>query len=225
MKINLITSELDYRTVIEFESGPYDAVAPIDYLFIENRIRAAHPDRLAIACALLMGRFMSGDVELPKLCSPEVAQGLESFFSPLNVRVSGTEYKPFAKPVGERTALLTLPAVGRDAPVMADLSCGVASSEAITFGLCSDQVFSSSLGISEVRLACNLRAFATGDPASLDLGVLGLCILYAEDFGISRIVFPAAAFHRMHNFNALRRVVMATNIELATPLCNNRDAV
>ena len=218
MKINLLMSELDYRTVIEIVSGPYDAIAPIDYLFIENRIRDVHPDRLAIACALLMGRFMSGDVELPKLCSPEVAQGLESFFAPLNVKILGADYKPFTKPVGERTALLVLPSAGCDAPIMAEASDGIAgSAPALTFGLCSDQVFSSSLGVSGIRIACNLRAFATNDFASLDLGVLGLCILYAEDFGISRIDLPAGAFRGVHNFDVLRRVVMSTNIELTAP--------
>lgn len=212
MKINLLISDLDYRTILEVESGLYDAVAPINYLFVENRIRTVHPDRLAIASALIMGNYIAGDIELPKPCSPEVAKGIADVFTPLNVRVSSINYTPFAKPTGERTVLLEVPSTGRHFQKVQGTS-----KAPLTFGICGDQVFSSSLGVNKIRLACNLRAFATNDPASLDMGVLGLCILYAEDYGISRIVLPAEVSRKTRNFDALRRVALSTNIELTTP--------
>jgi hypothetical protein len=212
VKINLHISDLYYRTVIKVESGLYDAVPPISYLSVENRIQTFHPDRMAIAGALIMGNYIASDIELPEPCSPEVAKGLADVFAPLNVYVSNIKYTPFAKPTGERTVLLELPSSERDSQKVQG-----ASEAHLTFGICGDQVFSSSLGVNEIRLACNLRAFATSDPTSLDMGVLGLCFLYAEDFGISRIVLPAGVSRKTRNFGALRRVALSTNIELMTP--------
>lgn len=210
MKFELSLAEDNYRTVIAFESGPYDGVAPINYIFFENRIRHVTPDRLAIACALLLHDFVASDVTFPKPCSPEVGRELEKFFAPRNVRSTSTEFVPKPKPMSERTAVLVLPA-----PY--DVEGPELQRGQVKFGIAHDQAFTSHLGVTKLLVSCNLRLLSPDRIASIGLGVLGICILFAEDFSISRIVLPEALSREIPNLDALKSLTLLSNIELVSP--------
>jgi hypothetical protein len=209
MKFKLSLAENDYQTVIDFESGPYDGIPPMDFLYIENRIRRAAGDRLAIACALIMRDFLASEVTFPRPCSPEIGRELENFLAPLNVRVMNMEFEPEAKPISERTAVLMLPA-----PY--EVQGPELQSGQVKFGIADDQAFRSSLSVTELQIGCNLRLLSADNLVSMGLGILGLCILFAEDFSISRIVLPEALAREIPNLDALRSLTLYSNIELVT---------
>lgn len=207
MKFEISLAEHGYRTVILFESGPYDGVVPTETLFIGNRIRNVTNDRLAIACALLMHDFVASDVTFPQPCSPEVAHELENFFAPRNVRVMNTEFIPKAKPISERTAVLVL-------PPPYDTKGPELQHGQVKFGIAHDQAFTSYLSVTELLISCNLRVISPDNIVSFGLGVLGICILFAEDFSISRIILPEALSLAIPNLESLKSLTLHSNIEL-----------
>lgn len=209
MKFNVELGKDNCRTVIEFESGPYDGVVPAGSLFIENRLRYMTADRLAIACALLVYDFIAADIVFPLPCSPEVAREVENFFAPLNVRVLNVDFTPSRKPISLRSAALILPSKDR-----ADIATSQAAD--IKFGISDDQTFQSQLSTTEILLGTNLRAYCSDRILSLGLGSLGLCILFAEDFSISSIVLPRELSREIRNLDALKRLTLQSNIALCT---------
>ena len=65
-----------------------------------------------------------------------------------------------------------------------------------------------------MALACNLRVFSADNGVPLGLGILGLCILFAEDLGIGRIIVPDAISRQIPNFLKLQKLTLFSNIEL-----------
>ena len=207
MRVQLHDADFGCRTALSWECGPYDALTPVSYLTVESRLRYANPDRLAIACALLLHDFVAGRLTCPKPCSPEVAREIEAWFAPLDVRVDGVEYRPSAKPKGTRTALVIPDMIG--------------SSDHEAFGpfdvcvsLASDQQFKSSISVSRIEFASNLRLLTWRRHASRVLGLLGLCVMFAEDFGISTIVSPILPQDMQNQMKQLARIGTLANLEL-----------
>lgn len=192
------------------ECGPYDGVPPVSSFFIEHQVRHVHPDRLAIAAALLLKPYICGPLTLPKPCSPEIAKGLEAFLAPLDVKIMSVEYAPFAKPAGARTALLAPPA----SDSTYDLATPTADHDLI-FGLASTQEYQSVISVDEIRACCNLRALAPDDETSMKQGLLGVCILCAEDALIDRILCPPSLVEATENFGMLARTAAFSNIILS----------
>ena len=212
MKLRISLAEFDYRTRIYLESGEYDAIPPLDSVFIENRLRYLTPDRLALACALLVYDYVAGPMELPKACSPEMSRALEQIFNPRNVRISNIELKPSRRPAGERTARLHLP---NEYHQYTDIHSKISrNGPEVEFGISDDQSFGSTIGVRNISLACNLRALAADNPTSIAMGVLGVCVLYAEDFGISKIIVPKDIAEKIWNFKELARAAICADIEL-----------
>lgn len=207
MKIELISSKTAARTELVFESGPYDAIPPVGAFFMEGGLRRVDPDRLAIACVLMLKPYLSGPLVLPAPCSPEVAHGLETFLAPLDVRIQTIEHRPFDKPIGARTALLLPPA-----DQIADLGDARAQPHDLTFRLGGAQRHQTLMAFDAVELCCNLRALAADHPAAMGEGLLGLAILCAEDMAVSRLSCPAALVDGVENFDALVRTAALSNV-------------
>ncbi len=198
------------KTELCIECGPYDGVPPVSSFFIEHQVRHVHPDRLAIAAVLLLKPYICGPLTLPKPCSPEIAKGLEAFLAPLDVKIMSVEYAPFAKPAGARTALLSPPA----SSAKYDLATPTADYD-LTFGLSGTQEYQSLISVNEIRACSNLRALAPDDGISMSHGLLGLCILCAEDASIDRILCPSPLAEATENFGALARTAAFSNIILS----------
>lgn len=206
MDIEFTSAEDASKTELRIKCGPYDGVPPVPSFFTEHRIHHVHPDRLAIAAVLLLKPYICGPLTLPRPCSPETARGLEAFLAPLDVKVMSVEHAPFAKPIGARAALLSPPALG----VWNDLTVD----HDLTFGFADTQKYQSQMGVDEIKVCCNLRALAPDDAISLTQGLLGLCILCAEDAMIDRIICPPHLVGAMENFEILARTAALSNIIL-----------
>ena len=84
------------KTCIDWRAGPYDGHPAVPSLQIGNRLRFLHPDRFAVACALLFGSYLAGDFETNAALAPATAVAIASYFRPRTVSASKVEFKPQA---------------------------------------------------------------------------------------------------------------------------------
>lgn len=210
MKIALSTAEAGFRTILEWESGPYDAIAPSNYLVVENRIRKIDADRVAIAVALILYDYLAGSIILPKACSPEVSRELASLFTPRSIQFETVEYQPFAKPGGTRTALIKeFNNESYNSPPQAD-----GNDYDLMFGVSCHQQFCSTISVQNVELACNLRLLCRSNSKAEMLALIGLTVLFAEDFGIGQIRTPRDCGISADLKNKLRILLRQTNLQI-----------
>lgn len=206
MKITLAPDTRRARTVFHFESGPYDAVPPIGYLCIEHRLKHRDADRMAIAIALMLRDFIAAELELPLPCSPEVAQALEAFFAPFNVRISSINFEPIEKESFLKTAIIL--------PKTDDFSTLQENCDWTQFGITSERTFLSTIETYKVFLASNVRMISGRNTRSLELGVLGLCILFSFDMSLRRISVPDHIKNETPNWIDLEKAAALSNVKL-----------
>lgn len=193
-------------TVCIAEPEQYDGKPATSEVVTLTRIRFINADRSAIAAALLYFEYIAGGFSCDKPCSHEVAIALARLFEPRKVVVSNIEFTPKAIPSGARTAMLAYD--GRTAS--GDVPCDM------TFGVAADQHFSSLLSVDDIQLASNVRLLFDDRPMNNMLKVLGLLVLFAEDYGIGSVVVPAADadISQIVDLQALSALLQLVNITL-----------
>jgi hypothetical protein len=218
MKFQLELARNGNKTVVFWEAGQYDGNPPVKEVVINSRIRNICPERAAVSCALMFFDYICGAFSYDKGVTHEVAIGLQRLFMPRFMIVDNIHFEPRKIPSGCRSALIS------DDSYRSLATQAIAKSE-LLFGIQSDQQFISSIGASEVRLDANLRMlYKQNSPANI-IRLLGLAILYAEDFVIDNIVIPLSSKELASYINVqyLVDLLQLINITLQFPLDDLSD--
>jgi hypothetical protein len=191
------------HTQITCEPGDYDAHPPVRLLKIANRIRFVHPDRLAVCCALLFAKYVSGSLRTEKDFGPATATALRRFFEPRKLLFESVSLVPAAIPVGDRNAVVIgEPEAGRVVPP-----------GAVRVELADDHAFSSYLSAAELRFSTNVRLFAAASQERTS-ALIALATLFAEDFSIRRIISFRAGHANQEHIDRSKQLLAAVNIAL-----------
>jgi len=190
-------------THVTCEPGEYDGFPPLPFLRIASRIRFLHPDRLAVACALLFSRYVSGSFGTEKSIGPATAAALRRYFEPGRPFFEGVSLVPAAIPSGDRDGVLIV------GPQAGDHVAG----NAVRIGFADDQAFSSWLTPAELRFASNAQLF-TQTPADRTSALIALTTLFAEDFSIRRILSLRASHLDDEQIERQRQLLASVNIGL-----------
>lgn len=157
----------------------YDALPPVDTLFIDHLPTSINADRLAIAAFLAFGSFASGEFSVPNKISAAAAEAIERAAEPTRLRPYPVEYYPKALPEGaEDAALNFMFETWTTSPAVCVLP--------------SDR-FNGSIA-SHKGLAVSSNAFLLDalSPVSHSIRArLAVAVLFAEDFGIASFTVPA----------------------------------
>jgi len=191
-------------THVTCEPGEYDGCPSLPFLKIASRLRFLHPDRLAVACALMFSKWVSGSFGIEKGICPATAAALGRFFEPGRPLFEHVSLMPAAIPIGDRDAVLMLPGT----PAGADESAA-----SVRVGLADDQAFSSHLTPGELRFASNARIFAQAEHERT-AALLALTTLFAEDFSLRRVLSFRAVHAGQDEFDRQRQLLASVNIAL-----------
>lgn len=106
MKIKWVANDGYGRFGFKAEPGEYDGVPPLDSLLFDGTPATISNDRMSAAAALAFGEFTSGELELPKDITPEVAGAVQDFLLPRRVFPGPVHFAARALPDGETRLLL-----------------------------------------------------------------------------------------------------------------------
>jgi hypothetical protein len=191
-------------THVTCEPGEYDGHPPLPFLKIGSRLRFLHPDRLAVACALMFSKWVSGSFGIEKGIGPATAAALGRFFEPGKPLFEDVSLVPAAIPIGDRDAVLRVPGSRAEADE---------SGASVRVGLADDQAFSSHLTPAELRFASNARIFAQEEHERTS-ALLALTTLFAEDFSLRRILSFRAGHAGEEEIDRQRQLLASVNIAL-----------
>ncbi|MHA3837572.1 hypothetical protein ACXR8F_17780 [Terrabacter sp. AAH1] len=188
MKISWLPRDETGRQGFRAEVGPYDAVPPIDTLFLDGAPLLMSADRMGVAASLVFGRFASGPLELPRSCSPAAASAITAFLAPVSVSVSPVDHEPRALPIG---AGLCVAAEERDEFSEPQNAWGERRRFTVR-SMRSDRYSGSLASMTSLSLATNgwLLSDAAASPLAKRLPSLAVTVLYAETLQVDEIMVP-----------------------------------
>lgn len=106
MKIAWVANDGYGRFGFKAEPGEYDGVPLLDSLLFDGTPATISNDRMSAAAALAFGEYTSGELELPKDITPEVAGAVQDFLLPRKVFPAPISFVARAVPDGETRLLL-----------------------------------------------------------------------------------------------------------------------
>lgn len=172
------------ETLIIGTPGHYDAQPLFSHLSVSSVPVNLHPDRVAVASALLFLNEASGVLQLDRACSPYVAKALREFFVPVEVNIAPVTLEPRNIALGDETLYLLAQDVNDSAPSPAPV------------GGTSFSVFNNGVGalVSSGVFTVVSNAGLMVDPHASVLRrvipALAIAVLFAEDFSAGAIFLP-----------------------------------
>lgn len=174
-------SELNGRAGIAAEPEGYDGVPWIRELWMDRAPVALHPDRVAVAAALVFGRDAVGDLEFELPVSIGVAESIKAFCRAPSLNVTPVDYeqRPFADGSG-RMEVVTNSFSGSGQPHFLD-------DRTLTLSVMrSDQYAGSLISSNGLLVSSNayLHDAQTHRREGTAYGSLAVGVLFAEDLGL-----------------------------------------
>jgi hypothetical protein len=191
----------------------YDGAPPIGQARISLRPRLINSDRHALALALLFKPWIADQFAPPAECSPMVARAIMALLAPRQVLVTKTTHKHQAIPTGTRSALLS-------DETYATMACQTLLDHDVMVRLCNDQTSSTTISMTQINLVSNAKHLMRDNQRVDPFVLLGLTLLYAEDYDIRQVILPVSDVNRRPDvdLDALIGACRAVNIEPVMPL-------
>lgn len=89
------------RYYFDAEVGDYDGVPAVNRLYTDREILFVKDDVMNAAAFLAFATYCSGQLQMPKSCSPELAEAIQEFLKPTWSAVSPIVMQPREAPVGD----------------------------------------------------------------------------------------------------------------------------
>ena len=215
MEVSLTIDEEARRTVMSARPEHYDGYPVFDSVLVSGSPFNVHPDRAAVALALIFSQTVAGSLKLPYGCSPHVASALRTFFEPVDVHILSIDFEPSRMPAGDPDTTLHLLAEGVNDHVTGDwgrsgIVCRVRAEGAGFFAAAH-----------ELSVVTNAALIPTpyDPPLVRILPALGVALLFAEDVFAGTVALPgldAAAESDPEEWVRLSRVLDAASLRLVT---------
>jgi hypothetical protein len=103
MDFELVRDTNRHTCALLARTGAYDGRPRIPEVGLSALPFTVHPDRAAVAAALLHRRSVAGAFSIDPGCSPVVASAIRSWFAPVDVQVLAVEFTPSRIPGGKAT--------------------------------------------------------------------------------------------------------------------------
>ena len=174
-------NELNGRSGIVVEPEGYDGTPWIKELWVDRSPIALHPDRVAIAAALVFGREVAGDLNFERPISIGAAESIKEFCNAPSLNVSPIDYeqRPFANGDGKMEILhnaISIPG-----------STHFLDSRSFSLSVMPSDQYSGSL-ISSNNLIVSSNAYLHDARSqkyqNASYGSLAIGVLFAEDLGL-----------------------------------------
>jgi hypothetical protein len=162
---------------------------------------------MAVAGALVFGRFVSGELEVPESVSVGVAEGIKALLDPYVLQVVPVHYdqRPYA--FGEGCFTVN-GAVSENWPAAARSNC-------VTISVLPSDSYSGSV-LSSNALSIAANAFLHDSLAQFggesEYAKLAVGVLFAEDLGVDTLIDEAEGLGP-----EVRRLLLAAGINVVTP--------
>lgn len=216
MKIQYRGRVQDGRFLLTATPDSQDATPTFNELSFDWDPVFKNDDILSVAAVLAFGAQCSGPLTLPRHVSPEVAQAIEEFISPVWVSVSPITFEPRANPM----------ATGR-LKVTSDLSKW--KLESSTFGeqrveslavLPASQFSGFITSPDGVIVASNAQEMAAlGQPANYVLPFIAVAALYAETLHCYTIELESDLAGKIdaETFRSVQKLLLSCRLSLVMP--------
>jgi len=190
VKINWVNNDGYGRYGLRAVPGEYDAVPMIDSLLFDGTPAFVSNDRLSTAAVLAFREHVSGQLELPRDVTPEVASEIQNFLLPRAVFPTPISFPARAMPDGEGRLVLNLGA--EVSPVEAHNEWG--RPREVLFDLRPSSEWAGLIAsVDRVSIATNAKLFgmeyAENDIRSI-YSSIAVALIFAESFKARTIVVP-----------------------------------
>lgn len=190
MKISWIANDGYGRFGLNAQPGEYDGVPLIDSLLFDGTPRIISNDRMCAAAALAFGEFISGELELPRDITPEMAGAIQDFLFPRKVFPGPISFSARGLPDGE-TQLLLNPGLGH-AKLQANNEWGAARE--VSLDIRSSATWAGQIAsVDTISLASNSiffgASYADDDVRRIHASI-AVALIFAESLKARTIVLP-----------------------------------
>jgi hypothetical protein len=198
------------RCALVATPGEYDGLPLLTHVDVSALPLTVHPDRAAIAAALLFRSSVAGAFAMPPGCSPVVASAIRAWFAPVDVQVMSVEFKPSRITGGDATLHVLAEGINDGAVTR------TSENDVIVRVLREGAGFVATRR--ELSLVSNgaLLAGRALDPLERALPAVAVALLFAEDLFAHRIALPGIGAGSLQE--RLRALLDAAALALAEPL-------
>lgn len=204
MKIKWVNNSLG-QSGFKATAVEYDALLPVDTLWMDKAPQKMNPEREAIAAYLAFGEFASGEFELYRKMGPTTATAMVADSEPTQLFPQPIEYYPKPLPLGLRKGY-----VGVSPDILGKDLDGI---DAVIAVLPSDQWNGSMTSHKKLAVASNgflIDALNRGGIRAR----LAVAVLFAEDLNIDSLLVPGDLVPDEQERKALEDLLLACRLGL-----------